>query len=35
VKRAGAFEHFRTLAEAETNVRGTWVRQITLENPLR
>ena len=31
--RAPAFERFRALAGRETGVRGTWVRQIALENP--
>ncbi len=33
--RAGTFDRFRALADRESGVRGTWVRQITLENPLR
>ncbi len=32
---APLFEHFRALAGGESGVRGTWVRQVTLENPLR
>ncbi len=32
---AEIFEHIRSLAGAEQGVRGTWVRQIILENPLR
>jgi serine/threonine protein kinase len=34
-KRSGAFERFEELAGRETGVRGVWVRQLTLENPLR
>jgi len=34
-QRAGAFERFEELAGRETGVRGVWVRQLTLENPLR
>ncbi len=29
------FEHIRSLAGGEQAVRGTWVRQVVLENPLR
>ena len=32
---APVFERFRDLAGRESGVRGTWVRQVTLENPLR
>lgn len=32
---APMFERFRSLAGRESDVRGTWVRQVTLENPLR
>ncbi|HEV2104921.1 MAG TPA: DUF4384 domain-containing protein, partial [Candidatus Eisenbacteria bacterium] len=31
----GAFERFAALAGRERGVRGVWVRQVTLENPLR
>jgi hypothetical protein len=34
-RRAGVVERFAALAGRETGVRGVWVRQITLENPLR
>ena len=34
-KRAGTIERFEHLAGRETGVRGTWVREVTLENPLR
>ena len=30
-----AFERIRALAGREQGVRGTWVRQVVLENPLR
>lgn len=33
--RGDVFEQFRTLSSREFGVRGVWVRQITLENPLR
>jgi hypothetical protein len=33
--RSRAFDRFRALAGRETSVRGLWVRQIVLENPLR
>jgi eukaryotic-like serine/threonine-protein kinase len=32
---APLFERIRALAGRESDVRGTWVRQVTLENPLR
>lgn len=32
---ADVFERIRSLAGGEQGVHGTWVRQITLENPLR
>ncbi len=34
-KRAGLFDRFEDLAGRETGVHGTWVRQVTLDNPLR
>jgi hypothetical protein len=34
-RRAGTLERFERLAGRETGVRGTWVREVTLENPLR
>jgi eukaryotic-like serine/threonine-protein kinase len=34
-RRAGVVERFAALAGRETGVRGVWVRQITLENPVR
>ena len=34
-RRAGTLERFASLAGREVGVRGVWVRQITLENPLR
>ncbi|HTO91093.1 MAG TPA: serine/threonine-protein kinase [Candidatus Sulfotelmatobacter sp.] len=34
-RRSGAFERFEELAGRETGVHGVWVRQLTLENPLR
>jgi hypothetical protein len=32
---AQIFERIRSLAGSEQGVHGTWVRQVTLENPLR
>jgi hypothetical protein len=33
--RSAAFERFKALAGRESEVRGVWVRQIALENPVR
>ncbi len=34
-QRAGTFDRFHSLAGRERDVRGVWVRQVTLENPVR
>ena len=34
-KPAALFERIQALAGSEQGVRGVWVRQVTLENPLR
>ena len=33
--RSGAFERLAALADRDGGARGLWVRQVTLENPLR